>query len=331
MPTPKPKRLGDPNRTEVRGFRGATAESLRAARLEGKAPAGQSERRVSYDPEAVRAAIEAQLCPFCGRGPYKVIAVHTNKTHGIDKWELREMAGLTTRDSICAPEYASRARELAVQRKIHEFGAKTSKNGRRPQRWTTAGLKKQTAIIAAVNERTVPEQRIAASRKAAEARMSSPTCKHGHEWTPENTRTNKDGSRTCRACEKDRGRRKAGFTGTHEVIDAIGTVRRLQALAAIGYPVHETVARVGLSPWWAGNIMKHGRSGGGVSRATADAVAALYEELRDVPAPDCKGSKITRTMAAKKGWAPPSAWSTASLDDPNAVAEWAQADKEVTT
>jgi hypothetical protein len=328
MPTPKPKRLGDPNRSKALGFHGATAEALRAARLKGKTAAGQAEREVSYEPEAVRAAIAAQRCPFCGGGPYKVVAVHTNKTHGIDKWELREMAGLTTRDSICAPEYADRARELAVQRKIHENGAKTSRNGRRPQRWTTAGLKKQTTTIAAVNKRALPEQRIAASRKSAEARLNNPTCKHGHEWTPENTRTNNDGSRTCRACEKDRGRQKAGFTGSHEVVDAAGTVRRLQALAAIGYPVHETVARLGLSPWWAGTIMKRGRAGAGVIRATADAIAALYEELRDIPAPDGKGSKITRTMAAKKGWAPPSAWSVDALDNPSAAPEHPAASEE---
>ena len=97
MPKPKPKRLGDPNRARVRDFRGTTAEAMRAVRAEAKPSAGQAERQVSYDPAAVREAITAQMCPFCGGGPYKVIAVHTNKSHGIDKWELREMAGLTTR------------------------------------------------------------------------------------------------------------------------------------------------------------------------------------------------------------------------------------------
>lgn len=318
MPKPKPKRIADPNRAKVRSFHGATAEALRATRLAAKSPEGQAERKVSYEPAAVRAAIAAQTCPFCGGGPYKVIAVHTNKSHGIDKWELREMAGLTTRDSICAPEYADRARELAVERKLHENGAKSAKNERRPQRWTSAGRQKQTATITAVNARLAPEERITAARKAGEARRNKPTCKHGHEWTPENTRVNEDGTRVCRACEKTRGRQKAGFTGTHEVVDATGTVRRLQALATIGYPVHETVERLGLSSWWAANIMKRGRLGAGVIRATAEAVATLYEELRDTPAPEGKGAKITRTMAAKKKWAPPSAWSTQTLDDPSA-------------
>lgn len=33
-------------------------------------------------------------------------------------------------------------------------------------------------------------------------------CKHGHEFTPENTRVRKDGSRLCRACEARRQRER---------------------------------------------------------------------------------------------------------------------------
>lgn len=31
-----------------------------------------------------------------------------------------------------------------------------------------------------------------------------PDCKHGHLWTPENTRIGKDGRKNCRTCERDR-------------------------------------------------------------------------------------------------------------------------------
>lgn len=33
------------------------------------------------------------------------------------------------------------------------------------------------------------------------------TCVRNHEWTPENTRTRKDGYRSCRACNAERQRR----------------------------------------------------------------------------------------------------------------------------
>ncbi|MFF0597871.1 hypothetical protein [Streptomyces antibioticus] len=316
MPTPKPKRLGDPNRFKVKGFRGATAEALRAAAMNGKTPAGQTERAVSYEPEAVQAAIKAQLCPICGRGPYKVVAVHTNKIHGIDKWELREMAGLTTQDTICAPEHSSRARDNAMRNKLHEKPSR-SRNGRRPQRWTSAGREKNRNTIVGVNKKLTDEERLANAAKASETRRAKETCKHGHAWTPQNTRVNEDGSRTCRACEKERSRRRRDFDGTHEVIDSTGTVRRIQALAAIGYPVSEIVRRLGLSPWWAANIMKRGRQGSGVVRATAEAMTLLYAELQNIPAPESKGARIARTMARKKGWPPPTAWRSAQIDDPN--------------
>lgn len=318
MPRPKPQQLADPNRAKVRGFRGSTAETMRAVRLREKTPAGQVEREVSYDPAAVREAITAQRCPFCDGGPYKVIAVHTNKTHGIDRRELREMAGLTSNDSICAPEYSEGARERAERRELHKIGNETQRTrGRKPQQWSKAGREKNRATIISVNETSTDEERAARNAKSSATRRAKETCKHGHPWDA-NARVNADGSRTCRACERDRSRGRYGFTGTHQVVDATGTVRRLQALAVIGYPLQETAQRLGLSLWWATNIMKRGRQGAGVVRSTAEAAAALYDELRFAPTPDGKGAKIARTMAAKKGWVPPSAWSAETLDDPSA-------------
>jgi DNA-binding XRE family transcriptional regulator len=46
---------------------------------------------------------------------------------------------------------------------------------------------------------------------AREARRigSSTHCKHGHEWTEENTYVRKDGYRMCRACGKDSAVRRS--------------------------------------------------------------------------------------------------------------------------
>lgn len=43
-----------------------------------------------------------------------------------------------------------------------------------------------------------------------------PTCPHGHPWTPENTRFNKHGHRTCRTCDREKQlakRHAAGLKG----------------------------------------------------------------------------------------------------------------------
>lgn len=323
MPIPKPRRVGNPNNQTVRAFRGVSAESLRAQRLAKKGPEGQADRVVSYDTQAVRAAIEAQTCPFCGRGPFKVIAVHTNKMHGVDKWELRNLAGLTSSESICASDYSEGARDRAVRRKFHEYGGQTQKKtGRRPQRWTSAGLARNTQIIRSVNASTDPATLQQWRQKAGEARaaqmLGRDGCHNGHPWTEDNTRraVNEAGKtyRVCRACEKERSRARQGFDGSGEVVIALGTVRRIQALAAIGYPVHMVAERVGMSHWWATSIMKRGSNGGGVIRATAEAIAALYEELKDTPAPSSKSSKIAVTIARKKGWIPPSGWTPEQLD-----------------
>lgn len=91
---------------------------------------------------AIQAAIDAQRCPWCGAGPYKMLAGHTSKAHGVDRQELRRLAGLDSRSSICAPERSENARkhlisqnadgslskkggQAAAERGIHFLGSQT--------------------------------------------------------------------------------------------------------------------------------------------------------------------------------------------------------------
>lgn len=71
---------------------------------------------VAPSKEALRAAIESQTCPWCGRGPFKMLASHTNREHGIDRVELRDLAGLPRRSSICSPETSEISRRALVER-----------------------------------------------------------------------------------------------------------------------------------------------------------------------------------------------------------------------
>lgn len=122
MPKPKLKKMGNPNNQTVNAVRGVSAETLRAKRLAKKTPAGQQDedRLVSYDPAHVRAAIEAQMCPFCGEGPFGVLAGHTVRAHGIDRVQLRSLGGYTVKESICSPKSSAVARNRTVS--LHAEG-----------------------------------------------------------------------------------------------------------------------------------------------------------------------------------------------------------------
>lgn len=71
---------------------------------------------VAPSKEALRAAIESQTCPWCGRGPFKMLAMHTNREHGIDRVELRDMAGIPRSGSICSAETSDASRRALVGR-----------------------------------------------------------------------------------------------------------------------------------------------------------------------------------------------------------------------
>jgi len=101
------------------------------------------------------------------------------------------------------------------------------------------------------------------------------------------------------------------------VVDAAGTRRRLQALAAIGWDCDTIAARLGLRQGTQISRMR-GRSPR-VNSATAARVRALYDELWDQPGP----SRISRARAAAAGWLPPLSWDDGmgphGIDNPDAT------------
>lgn len=96
-------------------------------------------------PAEVRAAIEAQLCPFCRKGPYKVIASHISRKHDVSPLELRDLGGFNATESICSPEASQSYRENSVRRGAVETAINASRKRRSPRRWTQAGLAAATA------------------------------------------------------------------------------------------------------------------------------------------------------------------------------------------
>jgi hypothetical protein len=68
----------------------------------------------------LRRSIEAHLCAWCERGPFKNLARHTYVAHGISGRELRELASLPATATICSPELSSTARRALLNRPDRE-------------------------------------------------------------------------------------------------------------------------------------------------------------------------------------------------------------------
>lgn len=96
------------------------------------------------------------------------------------------------------------------------------------------------------------------------------------------------------------------------MVDCTGVMRRLQALAAIGWSSTELGRRLGIS----GTAVQQFRRGEHprVKLRSVARIRRLYAELSMTPGP----SVITRSRAVRRGWAPPLAWDDEGIDDPTA-------------
>lgn len=104
-------------------------------------------------------------------------------------------------------------------------------------------------------------------------------------------------------------------------VPAVGTVRRLRALVALGYSMNSLARRLGRDPSRFG-VLIHGHVG--TTRATADAVRAIYDELSMKPPTTADHrSRIAvsraRQYATAHGWASPLAWDDDAIDHPAAL------------
>lgn len=102
-------------------------------------------------------------------------------------------------------------------------------------------------------------------------------------------------------------------------VDAAGTRRRMQALAAAGWSAQRLAGYLGADRAHAGRIIRGDNPR--VSAATARAVRGLYDELWDRPPPEgTRWEKVaasrTRNHARQQGWPPPAAWD--DIDNPDA-------------
>jgi hypothetical protein len=100
-------------------------------------------------------------------------------------------------------------------------------------------------------------------------------------------------------------------------VPAVGTVRRLRALRAIGWTNNVLAPRLGVDEDCVSRIAFGHRDT--VRRSTAAKAEALYRELSEHPAPVTPHTSATRTRARMQSWFPPIAWDAELLDDPDAL------------
>jgi transcriptional regulator with XRE-family HTH domain len=91
-------------------------------------------------------------------------------------------------------------------------------------------------------------------------------------------------------------------------VDPTGSIRRVQALAAIGWPVVWTAAQTGYHPSYLFNIISGGARS--IPRDVANRFTALYREYSRQPGP----SEHVRSIARRNNWHGPLAWD--DIDDP---------------
>ncbi|GAA2485003.1 hypothetical protein GCM10010406_21570 [Streptomyces thermolineatus] len=94
-------------------------------------------------------------------------------------------------------------------------------------------------------------------------------------------------------------------------INAVGSIRRIRALIAIGYPIIRIAEAVGMSKNALGRVINHEHDK--LTAENARAIADVYRRWAGTPGPSARA----RAHAAKRGWASPAAWD--DIDDPNCV------------
>lgn len=119
---------------------------------------------------------------------------------------------------------------------------------------------------------------------------------------------------------------EADLTGG-KTAPVIGTRRRLQALAALGYPIlrlsRELDVPDSITRRWLRGRQRT------ISVANHYRVAALYDRLSMVAPLPTAAVRRRRKLADREGWVPPLAWNDGDIDNPNASPVTVAADEDL--
>lgn len=165
---------------QPRSYRGQRESVLRNERLSRRPPAGVAGRVLPPSIEATRRCVIAGICPFCGRGPFRVLAGHTQKVHGVDRFELRELADLTYSTSLLDERTREEFSARAKARLAAGTPLPTNSGVKKKRRMSPAGKRIAAEKLLRFAERLGPEamsrQRTAAARRSGELRRKPHPC-----------------------------------------------------------------------------------------------------------------------------------------------------------
>ena len=102
------------------GFNGASDHQLRSLRLSDRSDPNLKNRKLPPSQEAMRRAVEAGMCPFCG-DQFQNIAAHTNRTHGVAANDLKDILGIPHTRPVCTPELSKKNSEAQKGVKDADF------------------------------------------------------------------------------------------------------------------------------------------------------------------------------------------------------------------
>jgi hypothetical protein len=89
------------------GKNGVNSFRLSKLRSLGQPDPDVQNRIYRETPETMRACIEQGICPFCG-AQYNNMAKHTTNTHGVNKDELKDLAGIPRSQGACSAEFSQK-------------------------------------------------------------------------------------------------------------------------------------------------------------------------------------------------------------------------------
>jgi hypothetical protein len=99
------------------------------------------------------------------------------------------------------------------------------------------------------------------------------------------------------------------------LVDAIGSVRRVQALACLGWGFGAQERQAGLARTALRQVIRQDR----IRQSTAAAIQLVYDRLSMTPAPAGRYADAARALAVSRGWVPPLGWNDHEIDDPAAL------------
>src|SRR5581483_4300938 len=165
---------------QPRSYHGQREATLRNEVLRQRGPSGVAGRLLPPSAEATRRAVMAGICPFCGRDPFVVLAGHTHKIHGVDRFELRELADLTYSTSLLDERTRQEFSQRAKARLAFGVPLPSSTGVRKKRRLSPAGKRIAAEKMHRLAERLGPDgiarQRIAAARRSGELQRKPHPC-----------------------------------------------------------------------------------------------------------------------------------------------------------